>query len=88
MIRTRSRGYMTTPQRYVSPNLTHFAGRTRADDEQRYLLLKHILGSGEIRNPHESKSPGLMRTGNGARSIPPRRNKVAGTVFLCDGVER
>lgn len=51
---------MTTPQQYVSPDLTHFAGRMLADDEQRYLLLRHILESGELRNPHESKLPGLM----------------------------
>src|SRR5215208_1282488 len=35
-------------QRYVSPELTHFVGKGRAEDEQYAMLVKDILKSGTL----------------------------------------
>jgi hypothetical protein len=36
-------------QRYVSPDLTHFVGRGKRNQEERYAVLKAILHSGQLR---------------------------------------
>ena len=47
---------MSSMQRYVSQELTHFVGRSASSDEERYDILKRILRAGWITHaPHENK---------------------------------
>jgi len=41
-------------QRYVSKELTHFLGRSLANDDERYELLLKILKQGRLKAPRVS----------------------------------
>ena len=50
---------MSSLQRYVSDELSHFAGRSLPDDEARYDLLVRILKSGELRASAQGGASGF-----------------------------
>jgi hypothetical protein len=74
-------------QRYVSPDLTHFVGRTRQSLEKQYQVLKKILRSGKLR---ASRPPGLSQSAQRAPyallTYPSKRlstNKAFRGTYVC-----
>lgn len=59
-------------QRYVSKELTHFVGRSLANDDGRYALVKRILQAGELRNPRESAGASLIAAAGVASGLAGR----------------
>jgi hypothetical protein len=66
-------------QRYISGELTHFVGRDKANDDERYDLFLRILRDGELKAP--------TRGGVGIRGgLPASTNEMldASAVCFCD----
>lgn len=87
-------GVMTTAQRYVSKELSHFAGAGKAEADQ-YDILLRILRSGELRhggrvdsdipNPGgiSSHAPGIVRF-DPTRLVTRHESVVPEAVCFCD----
>lgn len=75
-----------TAQRYVSDDLTHFVGRSLANEDQRFDLLLKILRAGELRtlrNPDGSQKPGVQ-TNLGIGWFSERKIHEVASVCFCD----
>jgi hypothetical protein len=75
-------------QRYVSPELTHFVGKGRAEDEQYAMLVKDILKTGWLKHDPTNPTPKeILKSGTLVSGSRPRDDTEAWdaqVVCFCD----
>src|ERR1700733_13222234 len=73
-------------QRYVSNELTHFVGRSLADEDRQFDLLVAILKTGQLRSPRNPDGPqriGMTVHANAGRFCERQIHEVPAVCF-CD----
>lgn len=71
-------------QRYVSPHLTHFAGKDLPDEDARYQLLVKILKSGELLPKGDSTLKDYTLVVDPERSLCDDEMYITDVVCFCD----
>lgn len=70
---------------YISDQLTHFVGRSLADDESRYALLREIVQTGWLKASHRDElGPGFVGHSNGGKALSSNDAVKCTSVCLCD----